>query len=161
MLHRTSPFRFLLTVLLAVTVPFCCCDFHSVLSACAACESPATGREAHTQTHDHADGAGHQHASTHHQKGDQDTPGDDHHGTIPDGPNHEKHDCTCDSSSGTMLSVEKSTVELPALVVVAVIDWVPLADLVPDALFRVHEREQRAVQRPPTSLLRLHCALIV
>lgn len=60
-----------------------------------------------------------------------------------------------------MLSVEKSTVQLSVPVVVAVLDWTLASDLLPPAQFRAHERQVRAVERPPTSLLRMHCALIV
>ncbi|MBS0190570.1 MAG: hypothetical protein JSR52_05415 [Planctomycetes bacterium] len=60
-----------------------------------------------------------------------------------------------------MLTVQKSTVELPAPVVVAVLDWSIAVDLFPPTTTRVPYRGSSAIIRPPTSLLRQHCALIV
>jgi len=159
MLQRGSSLRLLVTVLLAVAVPFCCCDFHSLLSGCASCEAPARQIDAEAVAHVHDDGAGHHHAAHHEHSADPVTDGDQ--GTTPCGPGDEKHDCNCGKTDGMMLTVQKSTVELPAPVVVAVLAWAQPVDQVPLALIRGHERDQRVVQRPQTSLLRQHCALIV
>lgn len=109
----------------------------------------------------HADGLSHDHSSHHeHQDGPASQNGDDH-APNPCAPGNDKHDCDCGKNSGMMLTVEKSTVELPAPVVIAVLDWTLSIDVLPTALFRGLDREQRVVERPHTSLLRLHCALIV
>jgi len=159
MLHRGSPFRLLVTLLLVVAVPFCCCNFHSWFSACASCEAPAASGEAATVAHVHADSSSHHHAAHHeHTTG---TVADTHTDTAPCAPGDQKHDCDCGKNSGMMLSVQKSTVELPAPVVVAVLDWALTSDLLPPVQFQAHEQQLRAVERPPTSLLRMHCALIV
>ncbi|MFN7022052.1 MAG: hypothetical protein ACK4WH_12095 [Phycisphaerales bacterium] len=154
MLHRDSPFRLLVTVLLAVAVPFCCCDFRSLLGGCHSCEeaTPATSQTAEAG-HDHADRIdNHGHSPT----------GDDHHRSDPgNAPEQDQHDCTCGNNTGTMLTVEKSTLELPTPVLVAIPEWSALTDLRPLDLFKGPEVEMRVVERPQTSLLRMHCALIV
>ena len=161
MLHRDSPFRLLVTVLLAVAVPFCCCNFHSWFSGCIPCQAPASDRQGERLAHVHADGSSHDHSSHHeHQDGPASNNGDDH-APKPCAPGNDKHDCDCGKNSGMMLTVQKSSVELPAPVVVAVLDWALPADVLPTALFRGLDRERRVVERPQTSLLRLHCALIV
>ncbi|MBN8646022.1 MAG: hypothetical protein J0L61_12370 [Planctomycetes bacterium] len=161
MLDRGSPFRLLVTVLLAVAVPFCCCNFHSWFSGCIPCQAPPSDRQGETLAHVHADGSSHDHSSHHeHQDGPASNNGDDH-APKPCSPGNDKHDCDCGKNSGMMLTVDKSTVELPAPVVIAVLDWTLSVDVLPTALFRGLDREQRVVERPQTSLLSLHCALIV
>ena len=157
MLNRNSPFRFVLTLLLALAVPFCCCDFRSLLTGCVSCDAEAPVK---TETvavlaggHDHAS---HSHCHGHSPKGE------DHNGSTPGkAPEKDKHDCSCGKNTGKMLTVEKSTLELPAPVVVAILDWSLLTDLAPLDPFKGREVEKRVVERPQTSLLRMHCALIV
>lgn len=161
MLHRGSPCRHLVTVLLAVAVPFCCCNFHSWSSACAPCQTPAFDRNSEALAHVHSGRTNHDHSSRHeHQDGPTSNDGGDH-GSKPCAPGDDKHDCDCGKDGGMMLAVQKSTVELPAPVVIAVLDWVQPACVLPPAPFRGLDREQRGIERQQTSLLRLHCALIV
>lgn len=161
MVQRGSPFRLLVTVLLAVAVPFCCCDFQALISGCASCEAPARQMDAEAVAHVHDDGAAHHHAAHHEHAANHGTDTNGDHGTTPCGPGDEEHDCNCGKTEGKMLTVQKSTLELPAPVVVAVLDWAQPADQVSLALFWGHDRDLRVVQRPQTTLLRLHCALIV
>jgi hypothetical protein len=159
MLHRGSPFRLLVTLLLVVAVPFCCCNFHSMLTTCSSCQAAPVAKEveashgrSHDADHDHA--VPHQHATGHTQGGSGESP-------APCGPGDEKHKCNCEKNDGKMLTVQKSTVELPTPVIVAVLDWSMAVDLLPSAAIRVQYRGNLAIARPPTSLLRQHCALIV
>jgi hypothetical protein len=160
MLHRGSPFRLLVTVLLAVAVPFCCCDFRSLLSGCTSCEAATPGSSQTVAVHSDAD-AGHDHATHSHCHGHAPT-GDDQDGSTPGkAPEKDQHDCSCGKNTGKMLTVEKSTLELPAPVIVAILDWSRMSDLRPLDPFKGCEIENRVAERPQTSLLRLHCALIV
>lgn len=60
-----------------------------------------------------------------------------------------------------MVSVEKAAVDFPADVVIAIVAWASVADVVPTSAHFAPLRDLSAPIRPPTSLLRLHCALIV
>jgi hypothetical protein len=159
MLHRGSPFRLLVTLLLVVAVPFCCCNFRSLLSACSSCQAAPVAEEveaslghSHDADGDHA--TPHQHATGHKQhEGGQ--------SSVPCGPGDEKHHCNCEKNDGKMLTVQKSTVELPMPVVVAILDWSMAVGMLLPATDQVQFRGSSAIVRPPTSLLRQHCALIV
>lgn len=159
MLQRGSPFRLLVTLLLVVAVPFCCCNFRSLLSTCSSCQAMPAAEEvdaSHGHSHDadsdHA--VPHQHARDQTQHGDGESP-------APCGPGDNKHQCNCEKNDGKMLTVQKSTVELPMPVVVAILDWSMAVDMLPPFSTRVLYRGNLAVARPLTSLLRQHCALIV
>lgn len=160
MLNRTSPFRFVLTLLLAVAVPFCCCDLRSLLSGCASCGASTGGDTRTVAAHDDLDAADglstHSHCHGHSPKGDEQDES-----TPAKAPEKDQHDCSCGKNTGKMLTVAKTTLELPAPVVVAVLDWFVMGDLGSLDPFKGREAEQRAVKRLQTSLLRMHCALIV
>jgi len=158
MLGRNSPFRFALTMLLAFVVPFCCCDFSILLVGCTSCDAATHGKSqvvaaqaGAERDHGHAHGNCRGHSS----QGDSDEPAP---GTTPE---KDQDDCTCGQNTGKMLTVEKSTLDLPAPVVVAILDWSGLSDLRPLDPFKGREIEKRVVERRQTSLLRMHCALIV
>lgn len=161
MLHRSSPIRFLLTILLVVAVPLCCCDLRSLLGGCASCEAAPDKDGAETVSHDHADVTTHEHGACHQHATGHAAESADTHSRPPCNPENDKHDCDCGKNNSKMLTVEKSTVELPAPVIVATLDWTHVAELVPTAVSRAHYRDASAIARPPTSLLRQHCALIV
>lgn len=160
MLNRTSPFRFALTLLLAVAVPFCCCDLRSLLSGCSSCDASTGG---HTRTvAAHNDLAADDGLSTHSHCHGHSPKGDEQGGSTPaEAPEKDQHDCSCGKNTGKMLTVAKTTLELPAPVVIAVLDWTLCADVLPPALLRGLDREMWVIERPQTSLLRQHCALIV
>lgn len=156
--NRNSPFRFALTLLLALAIPFCCCDFRTLLGGCGSCEAAgiADPQTAAVPSHEDEGHVAHSHCHGHAPKGDD-------HGRSEPGkaPSKDRHDCTCGKNTGKMLAVEKSPVELPAPVIVAILDWSGVSDCRPYAAFRGHHVEQRAVDQPATTLLRMHCALIV
>lgn len=60
-----------------------------------------------------------------------------------------------------MLSGEKPTIELPTAVLVAILNWVAIPSSAAEPSRPFTNGEIWAAVRPPTSLLRLHCALIV
>ena len=168
------------SVLLAVSAPFCCCNFHYWLNACASCDDHSQHATAHA--HAHAEGLLHEHehdsgrdsgrdlvidqnldlaaeSATAHQDSHADAGGmcshhqDNHHdqGEYLYG----KHDTK-------MLVAVKPSVMLSASAAVAIVNCILIYYLDPLA------RESRVAyeilgrrQDPPTSLLHLHCALIV
>ena len=162
MLYRGSTFRLLVSLLLVVAVPFCCCNFHAWVSACSSCD-------------DHADrglvvGVAHQHsdASTHDHDGDYPTDsGRDGHDAhrdknVPCGHHHnDQDDCSCDKHDAKMLTGAKPSVEPPVPVLIAILDWVLTTERIPLAQITINRHDVWATARPPTSLLRLHCALVV
>lgn len=160
MLSRTSPFRFVLTLFLMLAVPFCCCDVRSLLSGCGSCEVASLAAPKPTATSSHVDSDdGH---TTHSRCHGHTSKGDDHDRSAPgNAPKKDQHDCSCGKTTGKMLTVEKSTFELSAPVVVAVLEWSGWSNFRAFDAFRGHHVEQRVVDRPATTLLRMHCALIV
>lgn len=150
------PFRFVLTLLLASAVPFCCCDFRTVLSGCTSCGSStqmAIDGSLHPEAAAATTSGDHEHCHGHSPRKDDHSP--------PPGKEPAKDSCACGKNSAKMLMVEKSAVEFSPPVVIAVLHWPLLTDIRPADLFRVSDRGHRAVLHPQTSLLRLHCALTV
>jgi len=160
MLQRGSTFRLLVTLLLAVAVPFCCCNFHSWLSACVPCEAATHHAAVEPVAHFHAGGVDHDHESDHHA--DRSTSSTDGDEPIPSpcGPGHDDDDCTC-GKQNTLLTVAKTTLEFPTPVLVAILSFPTIADLWASTLFRSVGRDLWVASSPPTTLLRLHCALIL
>jgi hypothetical protein len=155
---RSGPFRSILTLILALAVPFCCCDLRALLTGCISCESATSGggRSVGVQPGDGHDCGGHGHCHGDAPSGtDQDgsTPGKE--------PVQDSHDCSCGKTTGKMLTVEKSTIELPAPVLVAILDWSATSDPRLFDAYRGREVDLRVRERLATSLLRMHCALIV
>ncbi|MFO0832507.1 MAG: hypothetical protein U0637_11800 [Phycisphaerales bacterium] len=159
MLHRGSTFRLLITLLLAVAVPMCCCNFRMWLTSCAPCDAATAHTSIVPVAHGHAGGDGHDHDFDHHattasNEGVEPS-------SSPCGPGHDDdHDCTC-GKQDTLLTVAKSNLDLPAPVLVAILSFPGFADASALPLFRAMERGLWVSARPPTTLLRLHCALIV
>ena len=158
--NRASPFRFVLTLLLASAVPFCCCDFRSLLSGCISCE-PATPWNTRSVVADSDSGAGPDGAADSHCHGQAPKGGERSRSTPGEAPEERQHDCSCDKNSGRMLTVEKSTLELPLPAIDALLAWSGVSDPRPLDPFRGHGVEQRVLVRPQSTLLRMHCALIV
>lgn len=158
MLDTRSPFRLLVTLLLAVAVPFCCCNFHSWISVCAPCEAVSHDTGTNLAVHSHERDGGHDHDADHHADSAK-TP----HGDTPASPcerGHDEGDCTC-SKQSTYLTFAKPTLEFPTPVLVAVLSFPAITDTWASLPSWTKEPGSWAFTRPPTSLLRLHCALIV
>ncbi|MDP1663458.1 MAG: hypothetical protein Q8L55_16225 [Phycisphaerales bacterium] len=160
MLHRGSTFRLFVTLLLAVAVPFCCCNFHSWLSVCVPCEAAEHPAAIETVAHHHEHATAHDHDSDHHA--DRTTSSTDGNETSPSpcGPGHDDDDCTC-GKQNTLLTVAKPTLEFPTPVLVAILSFPTIADSWASTPFRSVGRDLWVASRPPTTLLLLHCALIV
>jgi len=157
---RGAHSRSFIVILLVMTIPLCCCSFRTLMGGEIACHaaffledelvrassSPARGHDAHAHGCCHGKSATKRGAS---ESGPQNDPSD------------RQRDCSCDKGGGKMLSVEKSVLELPAQVVVAALEWAPRPELRHPDPVRGREQFPPAVHRPLTSLVRMHCALIV
>lgn len=157
MLTRSSHFRTFVALLLAVVVPFCCCNFHSWVSACASCvpaRSVEEGGHVAANEHDH-------HGCRHSGALSTNSGGDHREGPVSPDDGSDPHDCNCGKNQAKMVSVEKPTIDLVTTVVVAILDWSTSAWAAVEPSHTFVRGEVWACARPPTSLLRMHCALIV
>ena len=151
MFLRSGAFRLLMTALLAVVVPFCCCDFRTWLSASDSCHGPAEIGIFADISHLHGAAATLCHegsGQTESAPSSNDQPAD-------------TQDCTCGKHDPKILPGVKPTLEFPPLVMTATLAWAPPERCEFAGRSSTCERLVWAFARPPTSLLRLHCALIV
>lgn len=161
MRQRGGTFRLFVTLLLAVAVPFCCCDFHSWLSSCAPCETATREAAVEPVAHDHRHGSAHDHDSDHHADATTASTDGNESGPSPCGPGHGgDDDCSC-GKQNTLLAVAKTTVKFPVPVMVAILSLPAIVDSGTPRLFRVAGRDLWVSARPSTTLLHLHCALTV
>lgn len=137
MLARSVTFRSLLALLVAMWTPICLC---------------AVG----------TDGAGHDHAAEqvkpHGHDHDSDDDSDDHDGCP--GHDHNGSRCDCSQQSAALAKVDqtlKDSVVIAAMVVLP--GWSQWPE--PVGVVVGCTRPFGTVPRPPTSLLRMHCALTV
>lgn len=154
MLAPFSPLRVLVTLLLVVSMPLCCCTFRSWGRCCSAVgerQSPV-----HSETV--GDGSEDEHAHCHGGHAHSDAPS----GTEPCGPGHGEGDkCACGKSLTKMGVIGKPVVEIPAPALVAILPWpnTPPTESMPSR--PASTSAARPLLPPATSLLRQHCALIV
>lgn len=159
MLQNGSPFRLFVSLLLAVSLPFCCCNFRNLLGGSGSCHASSQASHSASDGESHASHRCHEgrgHEAGHGYSGDSEKGS-----SAPCSPGEEKHDCKCGKSGTQMVSVEKAAVDFPADVVIAIVAWASVTDVVPTSAQVAPLRDLSAPIRPPTSLLRLHCALIV
>jgi len=154
MTRLTSPHaRWMFATLMAVALPFCCCNGRLVTQAFGALATIST--VAHGWHHEDI---GNRHHGESRESGHgchSSDPSDD--GSAPcddDGP------CDCDQHKQVKQIPERSTTVDLSWTVIAVLTTVerPLWIPEPPAISRL---SPAAVPRPPTSLLRMHCALII
>ena len=154
---RNAPIRCLISLLLAAWLPFCCCDLQSLTSVCVACQDDdgVQNRIAYPNadwTLQNHSALSHCHE---HDSAPPSTPGSPKHGN-----DHDKGPCTCNDHKQTTVGVLKATIEFPTPVLAYILpDWEPIQSI--PGLSAVHWSDSGAPLRPPTSLLRQHCALIV
>ncbi len=157
MLFRSSQFRTFIALLMAVVVPFCCCNFHAWVSACASCVPAAV-----VDGDRHVTASEHDHHGCHHSGTDAARSSGDHHETpTSPGDGSDPHDCTCGKDQAKMMSGEKPTIDFALAVLVATLNWITSNWTSVEPAHTFVSGEVWACARPPTSLLRLHCALIV
>lgn len=160
MLLRSDQFRSLVIILVIVAIPFCCCNFRSLLGGNSACHNPLFSEESlvsasPSQAKDHAPPAvGCCRGKSLAESGISNwEPTND--------PSDQPRDCSCDKGGGKMLSVEKPALELPAQVAVVALEWAQWPELRTLSPVSGRGHLSPAVHRPLTSLVRLHCALMV
>lgn len=160
MIDRDGPFRPIITILLAVTLPLCCCNFRVLAGGPAACHAVAVdfARAAplDEQRHDCCGSSGRSPASG---APGQAPSGQEEPGKSPAPPDGS---CNCGKSNMVSSSHEEPGPQPSEIVMGAV----PAAEMARAAWGRSVEMARPAmtrngVLRPATSLLRLHCALTV
>lgn len=160
MLLRSAQFRSFVAILLMVAIPFCCCNFRSLFAGDLECLTASVSearllRASLSPAEDRrppANGCCHGKSVTESGTSEPEPQGDS---------SDQPRDCSCDKSGGKMLSVEKSALELSAQVVVAALEWAQWPELRPLDPVSGRGHLPPAAHRPLTSLVRMHCALIV
>lgn len=159
MLARRSQVRAFVALLLACVVPFCCCNLRMLIGglSCQAGTLPQDkpGVARLIGTADHAPATG---GCCHGRPASEGANSDSN---SENTPTDDPQDCSCGNDGGRLLAVEKSTVEAPVQVVVAVLEWSHRPEPRPHDVAGGRGRFDEAVPRPLTSLVRMHCALIV
>ena len=154
MMEPHGTIRLLLAGYMAFLMPLCCCYASSASERCA----PVDESNVQSQTvreHDHGEHA-HEHDGGH----DRQSPADDHDQCDPSCPGHDDGscDCGCDTPGHRFFAVEKP---------VSIDASLGLSHVVPALLTPALSEQVRPKRpatnppRPPTSLVRMHCALIV
>ncbi len=147
--------RVVLALYLAFALPWCCCRMSAAAACCESADPPDATASRTVDAHVR-EGHHHDHGDHHHQHGDQAPESDQ--APSPTGPSDHDDSCDCGCEAVGSLLLEKSvTIDYPVLTVAAV-TWV--ASLAP--LYRPSVRPLAArATGPPTSLVRMHCALII
>lgn len=160
MIRRLAHYRNIVAILWVVAIPFCCCNLRTLLAgdmarraASYSDDGPVLAMTSPTEDQGPR-------ARSCCQDNSATKSGASHSGPQND-PSDQQRDCSCDKSGGKMLSVEKSALELPAQVVVAALEWAPRPELRHPDPVRGHVEFPPADHRSLTSLVRMHCALIV
>ncbi len=150
---RPAPVRWIIAVSVAFGLQFCCCNLEAVFQVCTACadhSAPASADHAHNQDELSGEHHSHEHA----------TASEDQHDPLPCDEHHEHGECKCGSHNMAKSLPEKPRLELPVLTLIAVLSEPEFkASEFDSCLSSLNLNE--GVFRPPTSLLRQHCALTV
>jgi hypothetical protein len=83
------------------------------------------------------------------------------HSTPPCGPENDGQRCRCGKNEGKVVPDQSPTIDLPAPALLAILDRPAWSGIAPLESSRRLIRNVSGVARPPTSLLRQHCALVV
>ena len=146
--------QLLLAGYMALMMPLCCCYASSAAECCTRADESTVRLQAHHE-HDHGEHA-HKHDGGHQHQ----TPADDHQKCDPSCPGHDNGscDCGCDNPGHRSFTVEKpASLDMTLGFSPVVLPW-----LTPRLNEQVRpNRPATNPPRPPTSLVRMHCALIV
>ena len=146
--------RWLFAVYMALLMPLCCCYASSAVECCTPADESTVRSQGH---HEHEHG---ERAPKHDGGHDHQAPADDHYQCDPSCPGHDNDscDCGCDNQAHRFFTVEKSApIDTSLGFSHVVLPWLTLAlseQVGPN-------RPATNPPRPPTSLVRMHCALIV
>jgi len=158
-----NPFRILISLLLVVAIPFCCCSFHALLAAHATCGPHAEAGSFVAVAHHHTEPSTPDHDADH-PSDPASGGGNDphHHSSVPCGPDHDnQNNCSCGKHDAKMLPGTTPIAVPPGPVLAATLPWTLINDRVPSARIAIVRHDALPIAKPPTSLLRLHCALVV
>lgn len=150
MRDRDSPFRAFVSLLLAVTVPFCCCSFRPWMVDGSTCHDGSSGVPAGL-TSERAAPSCHCGIQGKAVEDDASPP------TAPRQPGTRDHSCTC---AKHYTGMEKSEIEFAPAVLLAILPAFEF-ELCDAPVEAAALPSRRVPPRPQTSLLRLHCALVV
>jgi hypothetical protein len=148
--------RLLFAGYMALLMPLCCCYASVATERCAPADE-STVRSQVPHEHDHGEHA-HEHDGGHEHQ----APTDDRHKCDPSCPGHDNGscDCGCDDPGHRFFTVEKpASIDMTLGFLPVVLPW-----LTPPLNEQVRVRPTRPATnppRPPTSLVRMHCALII
>lgn len=146
-----STVRWIIAVAVTIGLQLCCCNLETMFRVCVACDDHAAPAEAAlTHHHDEPSSGDHSH--------DHPTTTEDQHGPSPCNDHHEDGECTCESHESAKSPPEQPRLELPAASLIAVLPE-PQFDQPGSASISWRWTPVARIVRPPTSLLRQHCAL--
>jgi len=148
-----STVRWIIAVAVTIGLQVCCCNLEAMFRVCIACGDHAAPALADL-THSHNGPA-----SAHHSH-DHPTTAEDQHESSPCNDHHEQGECTCESHELAKSLPEKPRLELPAISLIAVLPE-PQFENLGFAPVSCRWAPTESVFRPPTSLLRQHCALTI
>lgn len=154
MMRQHKAIQWLLAGYLALLMPLCCC-YATVASECSTPVNESAVRSQAHHEHEHGE-----HASKHDGGHDHQTPTDDHQESNPSCPGHDDGSCDCECDNSGLGSF---TVQKPVSIDVSL----GFSHLVPPLLTialsaQVCPNEPATNPPPPlTSLVHMHCALIV
>ena len=151
--NLNGPVRWIIAVAAAIGLQICCCNLEAMVRVCIACDDHAEPAPADL-THNHDEPAGA------HQSHDHPTTAEDQHEPSPCDNHDEEGECTCESHELAKSLPEKPRLEVPAFALIALLPQ-PQFDNSGFAPVSCRWAPNEGVFPPPTSLLRLHCALIV
>jgi len=145
--------RWFVAVAVTFGLQFCCCNLETMFRVCLSCGDHSVAASADHGHHHHdlaSEHAGHAHA----------TGPEDRHEVPPSREHQHDGDCTCGSHEVAKSLPEKPRLELPALSLIAVLPE-PEFDDPGFTSISCRWTPTESVFRPPTSLLRQHCALTI
>lgn len=145
--------RWIIAVTVTIGLQVCCCNIEAMFRVCIACGDHAAPALADlTHSHDEP-------ASAHHSH-DYPTTAEDQHESSPCNDHREQGECTCESHEVAKSLSEKPGLDLPTLALIAVLPEPQFGD--PGFVSSPHRwAPTESDFRPPSSLLRQHCALTI
>lgn len=154
MMRLDKTIQWLLAGYLALMMPLCCC-YASVATECSTPVNESAERSQAHHEHEHGE-----HASKHDGGHDHQAPSDDHNKCDQSCPGHDNGpcDCECDNSG-----LESFTIQKPASID-ALLGFSHLVSPLLTIALSEQVGPNEPATKPPlplTSLMRMHCALIV
>ena len=154
MMRQHETIQWVLAGYLALMMPLCCC-YASVATECSTPVNDSTVLSQAHHEHDHGE-----HTSKHNGGHDKQAPAHNHQESNPSCPGHDDGscDCECDNSGLGSFTIQKSvSIDVSLGFSLVVPPWLTIA-----LSEQVRQNKPAAnLPLPLTSLVRMHCALIV